>query len=165
MLEDLRQRILSVVSGVFETMFFIILEPIEGDEHLGLPKEKRGSLENGSPLFFKSEIGFQGDYSGKITLFLPSSLGRSMTVNFLGLEENEISEPQALDMTGEIANMISGNLFSLLNKREGFKLTVPKTEVILDLDTREQNHDFPGSCVVDFYGEEQKIRVKIQFDS
>ncbi len=167
MLDDLRPTILSVVSGVFETMCFIILEPMARDEDQELPKgkEKEGWLGNESTPFIKSEIGFQGDDSGRIALFMPWSLARSMTVNFLGLEEEEVSESQTLDMAGEITNMISGNFLSLLNKKEGYKLTVPKTEVLSALNPQGQEQDSPGSFRADFYGEGQRIRVQIQFDS
>ena len=149
-------------------MFFIILEPVEGDENIDLPKKNKGeenSRENGSAGFFRSTIDFQGDYSGEITLFLPTPLARSMTANFLGFREEEVTESQALDMAGEITNMISGNLFSLQNKKEGSKLSMPKTEIVSTLGPQVQDQGSPRSLMADFYGEAQRIRVKVQFDS
>ena len=120
MSEDIRKTAEAVLSNVLETMFFVAVDPFENDQG------EDPSLK-GSPNFFKGEIGFKGKYSGLLTLYLPTELTKTMAVNFMGTEENVVPEAQAMDMVGELCNILCGNLLSRLDKKTGYVLTTPRT--------------------------------------
>jgi len=81
----------------------------------------------------------------------------------MGVEENKLPESQVLDMAGELNNMLAGNLFSLLDKPNGYQLTVPITERVVDLETK----DTPESSTVtlNFNVDNQGLKLSIQFES
>ncbi|MBM4333038.1 MAG: chemotaxis protein CheX [Deltaproteobacteria bacterium] len=169
MFDDIRKKAISVVSNIFETMFFIFLELQEnGEEPKGRPegmgKHPDGQPCDGAPLnILRSEIGFQGKIQGKIRLCIPYQLARTMAGNFMGLEEGEVSESQTMDMAGELTNMISGNLFSLLDKKAGCRLTVPKTEAISDSEMADTSDK--AGITINFDAEGQRIKLHLQFES
>jgi CheY-specific phosphatase CheX len=81
----------------------------------------------------------------------------------MGIDEKELSESQVLDMAGELNNMIAGNLFSLLDKMNGYQLTVPMTERIVDLETKERNES--SAVILNFNIDNQGLKLSIQFES
>ena len=168
MFENIREAAISVVSKVFETMFYLFIEIPEEVE--GTEPSKRTPLPNigeqgekSAPPFLRSEIGFQGKNAGKIRLYLPYHLAKRLAANFMGVEENELSESQVLDMAGELNNMLAGNLFSLLDKTNGYQLTVPITDRIMDLETKDRHEN--SAVILDFNVENQGVQLSIQFES
>lgn len=169
MFDDIREKAISLVSNIFETMFFIFLELQEnGEEPKGRPegmgKNPDGQPCDGSPLnFLRSEIEFQGKIQGRIRLYIPYQLARTMAGNFMGLEEEEVSESQTMDMAGEVTNMISGNLFSLLDKKAGCRLTMPQTAAISDSEIAAASGN--AGITINFDAEGQRIKLHLQFES
>ncbi len=168
MFEDIRKTAISVVSKVFETMFYLsieIPEEVEGTEpSKGKPPQIIGEPGEESPLpFLRSKIGFQGKNSGKIRLCIPYDLARRLAANFMGVEQNELSESQVLDMAGELNNMLAGNLFSLLDKTNGYQLTVPVTDRIANLETKDKNDS--SAVILNFNIDNQRLKLSIQFES
>jgi CheY-specific phosphatase CheX len=168
MFEDIRETAISVVSKVFETMFYLsieIPEEVEGTEpSKAKPPQIIGEQEEKSPpSFLRSEIGFQGKNSGKIRLYIPYDLTRKLAANFMGVDENGLAESQVLDMAGELNNMVAGNLFSLLDKTNGYQLTVPMTERIVDLETGDITES--PAVVLNFNVDNQGLNLGIQFES
>ena len=104
MFEDIRQAARTVISKVFETMFFISVDSYDDDR-------REEPLKFSSPIL-RGEIGFKGKYSGKLVLYLSSELAKMMAINFMGLEDNEVPESQRMDVVSELCNVICGNLFS-----------------------------------------------------
>ena len=168
MFKDIRETAISVVSKVFETMFYLFIETseeVEGTEpSKGKPPQIIGEQrEKSPPPFLRSEIGFQGKNSGKIRLYIPYDLARRLTANFMGVEENELPESQVMDMAGELNNMLAGNLFSLLDKTNGYQLTVPMTERIVDLETKDRPES--STVTLNFNVDNQGLKLSIQFES
>ena len=87
---ELQEAAVGAISHVFETMFFVFLEPYTPDS--GDPRP--GPWSPDEP-WLKCRIGFQGSLRGNLRLFLSFPLARDLATNFLGLEE-EASE-QASD--------------------------------------------------------------------
>jgi CheY-specific phosphatase CheX len=154
---ELQPAALGAISHVFETMFFVFLEPFDPDSG-DAPPSPWSPKEN----WLKCSIGFQGRLRGQLRLFLPFPLARDMATNFLGLEE-EASEQQVTDMTKELSNMICGNLFSRYDRAQGYALTIPKAEVL-----RYEETAGPGSAPdrlrLDFLAEDRMIRLEIHLE-
>ncbi len=154
MYDDLRQLAASVVPNVFEIMFFIFFEPTEGDPQNPAGKEAGASDSS----FLKSEIAFKGHkYTGKITLYLPYGMSRRLATDFIGTNE-PATELQTLDMAGEITNMIAGNLFSRLDKKEGYTLSIPKTTLIATPEYGPTDR----RMILFFDADEERIRLDIE---
>ena len=127
----MRQSLVSVMSNIFATMFFLDIEPQEigkvPEPPVGLPLNSPG-VESQTDGFIRSSIRFEGPRSGIIRLILPAAVAKLMAKNFLGLEEEEVSKSQTGDMAGELANIISGNLLPALDKKGSYSRSLPKTE-------------------------------------
>jgi hypothetical protein len=162
--EDIREATRSAMLNIFETMFFVFLEPWaedslfhqEGTEPSPNSEEPTGSI----PLeFLKSEIHFQGKHSGFLRLFLPYDLGELLTVNFMGFEE-EVTEFQILDLVGELTNMICGNMFSVLDKSSVYHLGSPVTRKISFRDGIKSL--VPMDLTINFLAEGRPVTVQLQ---
>ena len=114
---ELQEAAVGAISHVFETMFFVFLEPYSPDSGDPLPNP----WSSDEP-WLKCRLGFQGRRRGHLWLFLPFPLARDLATNFLGLEE-EAAEQQVIDMAKELTNMICGNLFSRYDRVQGYALT------------------------------------------
>ena len=155
--KELQAAAVGAISHVFETMFFVFLEPYSPDSD-DPPPGHWSPKEQG----LKCRLGFQGNLRGHLRLFLPFPLARNLATNFLGLEE-EALEQQIIDMTKELTNMICGNLFSRYDRVQGYALTLPEAEVI-----RYGESDGPGPAPdtlrLDFLAEDRMIRLEIQLE-
>jgi CheY-specific phosphatase CheX len=154
---ELQEAAVGAISTVFETMFFVFLEPSSsdsGDPHPGPSSPNEPWL--------KCRLGFRGKLRGQLRLFLPFPLARDLTTNFLGLEE-EASEQQVIDMTKELTNMICGNLFSRYDRVQGFALTIPEAEVI---GFGESTCPGPSAerLQFNFLAEDRMIRLEVQLE-
>lgn len=166
MFEEIRKAAVPAVSNIFETMFFTFLEPVEENRTLeetfsGLEKVPGLMPQSTSPYFLKSEICFSGDRSGQLRLLLPYDLSQTLTMNFMGFEE-EVTEPQILDMACELANMICGNLFSSLDKTSVTTLSSPLIQKIFFQVGLEQIES--ADLTLNFLAERQPITIQILFD-
>ena len=165
MFEEIRQSLVSVMSKIFATMFFLDIEPQERDKIQGSPAALLPHLpgvEGQSDGFMRSSIRFEGPRSGMISLIFPAALAQLMTKNFLGRKEEEASEFQTCDMAGELANIISGNLLPALDQKGSHSFSLPRIEPSAD---REVNH--PGSrcgCAIDFDVEGHGLQLSIFFE-
>ena len=154
---ELQEAAVGAISHVFETMFFVFLEPYTPDS--GDPPP--GPWSPDEPWLIGS-IGFQGNLRGNLRLFLPFPLALDLATNFLGLEE-EASEQQVMDMTKELTNMICGNLFSRYDRVQGHALTIPEAEVVGFKESAAPGSS-PGELRLDFLADDQMIRMEIQLE-
>jgi len=155
-LKEIRTAAISAASKVFETMFFIPLE---------LPDKSAVEptlLE--SPGIFKGEIGFHGEHSGQLRLYLPSRLADMMVSNFMGLEEGQATESQTIDMVNELCNMICGNLFSQLDRKLLWDLTTPSSQFI-SYQEMENEMTQEGAVALDLIAEGFAVKLVIQFET
>jgi hypothetical protein len=166
MYEEIRKAAIFATLNIFETMFFTFLEPTEGNGSLEKKiteevKEFDLRPESQNAGLLKSEIHFTGFHSGFLRLFIPYDLGKVLTMNFVGFEE-EVTEPQLMDMAGELTNMICGNLFSSLDKTSVYTLSSPSTQRI-SLQDKLKSAD-SEDISLDFSTEGQQISITIQFE-
>jgi CheY-specific phosphatase CheX len=160
-IEEIRRAAIVAVSQVFEKMFFLFVEEQEEEAGKGAAQGGGRALLNVSPVrWVWGEIGFEGAASGKIQLTLPCRLALTLAANFMGLEEESVSEAELLDVVGELNNMISGNLFSLLNRKAKYTLTRPKTELISD-DEKKNRFQESGQ-VIHFQADGHQIELDLK---
>jgi len=156
MFENLRQTVISVVSNVFETMFFLTLELQEKGWAEGMSSLTRSST------FFRGEIGFHGRQSGRLRFYLPSELAKAMATNFLGLEEGTATESQTQDMVSELCNVVCGNLLSQLDRKTVWDLSLPRTLSIASSEIKKE--DEGSGIILGFNAEGDEVRVNIQIE-
>lgn len=120
----LRQTIYETLSEVFETMYFTFLEPL-----FETPPLPEIVVADG---YYEAVIAFQGVRSGSLRFYLPNSLARGITVNFLGADEVDVNEAQVLDTVKETANMAVGSLLGRIDPAGTIKLGLPRSQVATD---------------------------------
>lgn len=135
--EGLRRVIFETFSEVFETMFFTFLEPIEEAPE----KEK---LVSGR--FVEATISYSGGSTGSFLFYFPWDLGKNITVNFLGVDEDEVQDSQIKDTAAETANMAIGGLLGKLDPGGKALLAIPQTRE-LAMFSPETLLGAPGLCM------------------
>ncbi|MCK4960007.1 MAG: chemotaxis protein CheX [Planctomycetes bacterium] len=92
---------------VFETMMFMTVEPCE-----------EGSQEiDGTALL--GSITFTGDIEGCLAVCCSYDCAKTIAVNMLGAEDEELAEEEVADAVGEVANMLLGSLKSRIAETAG----------------------------------------------
>jgi len=135
--EDLRRIIFETFSEVFETMFFTFLEPLE---------EAPGKEELGRGRFIEAKISYSGGCKGDFLFYFPWELGKNITVNFLGVDEDEVLDGQITDTAAETANMAIGSLLGKLDPGGKASLAIPQARVLADFSP-ETLLDEVGLCM------------------
>ena len=102
---------------VLETMFYLFPESLEEGEAL----PARGP-------FLRSWVTIAGPQPLCIGLQVPQSLARKMAANFLGTDEEEISQPEMEDILKETTNMMAGAFLSKMEASGAFKLQTPEAQ-------------------------------------
>ncbi|MEW6184199.1 MAG: chemotaxis protein CheX [Thermodesulfobacteriota bacterium] len=161
--EEIRGAVVAAALNIFETMFFIFLDPLESGSMTGPPvmatTDPPPESSASDSWIIKSEISFSGMPSGRLLILFPYDLGQLMTKNFLGFED-EVNEAQIFDMGSELSNMVCGNVFSLLDKKSVFSLGSPKTEKVPFEEKGKYIH--PEDLVLDFSTEGNPVTIVVQ---
>jgi len=72
-------------------------------------------------------VGLAGTHKGVIAVHLPEQVALAVTTSFLGMEVDEINA-DVQDAIGEIANMLGGNLKTILSDQgKDIQLSMPST--------------------------------------
>ena len=72
-------------------------------------------------------IGLAGTHKGVLAIHFPNKVALEVTSSFLGMEVETINE-DVQDAVGEIANMLGGNLKTILSDRgKDIQLSLPST--------------------------------------
>ena len=89
----------------------------------GEPLETMGPLKQS----ITGMVGLAGTHKGVLAVHFPRKVALAVTSNFLGMEVEEINE-DVQDAIGEIANMLGGNLKTILSDRgKDIHLSLPST--------------------------------------
>ena len=80
------------------------------------------------PLIFG--LGFTGDVSGRFGVHLEQTTARTLSANFLGQEEADISAGELAEVVGELANMLCGSIVSRIEEKSKFVLSHPEPSLI-----------------------------------
>lgn len=155
MIDEIVKKAIAVTGQVFETMFFTpISVQQEGDEG---PDGANPSFST----FFRGEIGFEGRYAGSLALSLPVELAKMMAANFMGLDGESASDSQTMDTVNELCNIICGNLFSQLDKKTVWNLTIPQTQEVSGPPADTGNEERSGAVRFDADGYPVWLQIRL----
>jgi CheY-specific phosphatase CheX len=84
-----------------------------------------------------AHLKFEGEPSGALTLRVTAGAARSVAADFLGVEEQELSESHVGDVVCELANMICGSVLSRVESAATFRLSSPQILAESDWEDRE----------------------------
>ena len=73
-----------------------------------------------------AKVGFQGDPSGTFMLAIPKKPAASITADFLGTVQEELSSEQITGTVKEMINMLAGNSLSAYDIESPFNLEIPE---------------------------------------
>ncbi len=107
------------ISDVLETMFFL---PLDYSDDVDINK----LWSTGKDQIIASKLNFDGPLSGYAVFCIPKKLALSITADFMGKDEEEISDDQINGTVKETINMIIGNTFSLYDPEAVFNFDVPE---------------------------------------
>ena len=136
--DTMQQTLIETVAEVFETMFFTFLEPIadsSSDEELP-----------GQGNFIESVISYEGDFSGEFVFYFPRELAESITVNFLGIDDDELEDSQVIDTASETVNMVVGSFLGKMDPHGNCALGIPDSTEVADFSPAALQDD-PSLCV------------------
>ena len=89
----------------------------------GEPMSKLGPLQQS----ITGMVGLAGTHKGVLAVHFPNQVAMEVTGSFLGMEVDEINA-DVQDAIGEIANMLGGNLKTILSDRgKDIQLSLPST--------------------------------------
>jgi len=149
--DNLPEKITTAVDEIFSTMIMMNVEPGESIE--GKINPLQASVTG--------MIGLAGTHKGMLALHLPERLARKITGNFLGIEVEEMDE-DVQDAIGELANMLGGNLKSILSENgKDIKLSLPST--IAGEEYHFQSHDEGEAVILPFVTEGDRFVVELRF--
>lgn len=129
--ESIKQAVNFSLAQVFERMFFTLLEPVTDIQNQDEWAQEKD--------FVEAEISYTGVNSGELRFFFPERLARSMAANFLGEQEDALSEGQIVDTARESINMAVGNLLGRIDPGGECALAIPKARL---------NSDFKPETVI-----------------
>ena len=113
----IREKIISSAIEIFTSMVMMDISVSEAEF------DSKGKLENS----ITGVIGLAGVQKGVLAIHVPYPVAFAITGNFLGIEINEINE-DVEDAIGEIANMLGGNVKSILSENgKDIELSLPST--------------------------------------
>lgn len=114
---ELREQMVAATVEIFTTM---VMMDISASSDV---PESYGILEN----TITGVIGLAGTHKGVLAIHVPYPVAFAITGNFLGMEFDEINE-DVEDAIGEIANMLGGNIKSILSEKgSDIDLSLPST--------------------------------------
>ncbi|MBI5582929.1 MAG: chemotaxis protein CheX [Deltaproteobacteria bacterium] len=153
--ENLRQAAAQAIGNIFETMFFVFLEPLQPER-----EEWRTVARGSGSEWLRGVIGFQGRIKGTLRLWIPYGLAGELATDFLGLE-TEASDTQAVDIVRELTNMICGNLFAIFDRQQVYLLDLPQAELVR-FDPEQAGAGNPEDRRLDFLAGDRMIRLEIE---
>jgi CheY-specific phosphatase CheX len=72
-----------------------------------------------------AQVDFEGSPSGCLRLRIGLQAARQMAGDFLGVEPSELADGAAVEVVGELANMICGSVLSRMESETIFRLAKP----------------------------------------
>ncbi len=113
-----------VIPGVIDATREIFSGMVMMDiQSVGEPQENVPPLEDS----ITGMVGLAGRYRGVLAVHIPRELALDITSSFLGMEVDDLNE-DVEDAIGEIANMLGGNVKTLLSDQgKEIQLSVPST--------------------------------------
>jgi CheY-specific phosphatase CheX len=85
-----------------------------------------GGAPEAARMELAAEVAFEGSAAGRLTVRVAVAAARPIAANFLGEEEDAITERQVSEVVCELANMICGSLLSRVEGAGEFRLGTPR---------------------------------------
>lgn len=115
----MREAMITSISEVLETMFFLPLDISEVE--LG-----KGIIPTLPQKLIGCTLRFSGLFGGELVFLIPLPLARTLTADFVGEDREEIDERTVEETTKELLNMITGKTLSLFDSNALFRLGIPE---------------------------------------
>lgn len=114
----MRERIIESAKEIFSTMLMMEISATEEME----TKDVLPHVDSISGV-----IGLAGTHKGVLAIHLPHRVAMDITSGFLGIDVNEMNS-DVEDAVGELANMLGGNVKSILSEKgRDINLSMPTT--------------------------------------
>jgi hypothetical protein len=112
---ELNPMIEQCLTEIMESMFFMgVMGPMDA------PPPTAG--------FLAMKLEFTGPSRGSLGLRVPVATAQNIAANFLGEEAAEIDDQRALEVVGELSNMVLGSFLSTYASKDVFDLTHPERD-------------------------------------
>jgi CheY-specific phosphatase CheX len=119
MIQNLKNAIVTSISDVLETMFYMVTEL---DENVSQESFK---IKNEDALV-GCYLNFKGVFTGTFYVFIPEKELQSMAVDFMGMRPENLTASHASGTLKEVVNMIAGNSFGRYDDMLEFQLGIPE---------------------------------------
>jgi CheY-specific phosphatase CheX len=124
-------------------MFFLSLDFFHDDTDI------RDLWAPGGDHVLAAKLNFSGPMSGDAIFCIPKKLALSITADFMGKNEEEISDHQIDGTVKEIINMVIGNTFSMYDPDVVFDLGVPELVAFNDFPKKLSDSENRFSMVIE----------------
>lgn len=146
-----------------ETVGEVFSEAIEAQAFMFADEEPLEDLAPPAGGSVKLTMEFSGPHNGQLLLVIPRTMCTELTVNILGIEEEEIDETiDIADAAKELLNVVCGQLLTAAYGQEPvFDLSVPLAAELDEAGWQEQVNGFEGlSYLIDDYPALLSVSVK-----
>ena len=114
---DIKDKIVESTKEIFSTMVMMDVSVVDQDS-LARQAAKDG---------ISGIIGLAGTHKGVLAIHIPGPVAMAITGSFLGMDVEEINE-DVEDAVGELANMLGGNVKTILSENgRDIELSLPTT--------------------------------------
>ncbi|MGM0608348.1 MAG: chemotaxis protein CheX [Candidatus Muiribacteriota bacterium] len=113
---------------MFETVDRVFIEVLEESAFtFADPLEEKDQLESlKHEDFFITYITFSGDVNGDVFMLLTHETARDISINMMGIDEEDFDPSYVEDATMEIANMLCGKVVTeLFGKEKLYDISIP----------------------------------------
>lgn len=119
--DKIKETLTRILENVMEELAFMFGGPASKDE-ISTEEDK----------FLHINMGFKGQWSGKLGIAIPAGLGTIIASNILGIDEDEDeAEGKSVDALKEFLNTVCGQFLTVFYGEEPvFDLTVPDVSEI-----------------------------------
>lgn len=149
----MRERIIESAKEIFSTM---LMMEISATEEI-LTEETHPHLDSISGV-----IGLAGTFKGVLAIHLPHRVAMAITSGFLGMDVDEMNS-DVEDAVGELANMLGGNVKSILSEKgRDISLSMPTT--ISGRHYDYQSNKDAERIVIPFRCETGQFTVELQLE-
>jgi chemotaxis protein CheX len=126
-ISDIDTMVSDSVEKVFSTMMSASAKLYVAYNNGDTPEKTHPRLKaEPESMMVMAVIGFLGEIRGVIYLYMDEPTSARVTMNFLGLTKDELSNDTVNDALGELSNMISGTYKNqLCDKGFNCRLTIP----------------------------------------
>jgi CheY-specific phosphatase CheX len=155
---DMTTAMKNSISEVLETMFFLSLDVFHDDADI------LDLWTMGKDQIVAAKLNFSGPLSGYAIFCIPKKSAVSITADFMGKDEEKISDDQINGTVKEIINMIIGNTFSRYDPNVVFDLGVPELVAFNDFLKEVSDSEKRFSIVIETLENYLAFQMNVSID-